>query len=61
MEELGILNSHSLILARDLNCTLGIKELWGQVRVVDKMAQKLREIILLHSLIDVCPPKIVPT
>jgi len=60
MEDSRILNSPSPILAGDLNCNLGIKELWGQVMVVDKMAKTLREIILSHSLIDVFPQKKCP-
>lgn len=54
-------NSYYLTLAGDLNRTLGIEELWGQIRVVDIMAQKLREIILSNNFIDVCPPKNAPT
>lgn len=61
MEATGILHSPSLVWAGDLNCTLGIKELWGQSRAVGRMAQKLRDIILTHNLIDVCPPKNSPT
>eukprot|EP00253_Pinus_taeda_P006521 PITA_06521 len=61
MEVLGILIAPSLILAGDLNSTLGIEKLWGQSKVVDKMAEKLREIFLVHNLIDVFPPKNAPT
>ena len=60
VEVSGILNDTSLILAGDLNCTLCIEELWGQSRVADKMAHKLREIIFTHNLIDICPPKLRP-
>jgi endonuclease/exonuclease/phosphatase family metal-dependent hydrolase len=57
----GLLDSNNLILACDLNFTLGADEVRGATTQLDKLAEYFKDMMLEHHLIDLVPVEIVPT
>lgn len=51
----------SLIIVGDLNCTICLNEIWGCSRKVDVMVDYIKDIILKHNLVDICPSMFIPT
>jgi hypothetical protein len=51
----GILDFKNLILAGDLNFTIGVNEVWGASSHLDKMANFFKDLLLTHHLIDLAP------
>lgn len=50
----------SLVMAGDLNCTIGMDEVWERSRKVDAMVDLIKYIIVDYNFVDIYPSKIVP-
>jgi len=59
--ESELLDLSSLIIAGDLNCTIDFNEIWGCTRRVNVMANHIKDIILEHNLVDICPSSLIPS
>lgn len=56
-----ILDLSSLIIARYLNYTIGLNEVWERSRNVDDLVDRVKDIIIDHNLVDIFPSMIIPT
>lgn len=56
-----ILKLVSLIIAGDLNCMIGLDELWGHSGKVDTMAEVIIDAIMDYNYVDIFHSKVVPT
>ena len=56
-----LLNSQNLILARDLNFTLSLAEIWGHNAKMDPMAFYFKNLLESFDLVDIFPPMLEPT
>lgn len=50
----------SLTITGDLNCTIGLGEVWGRSRKVDPLARMIGNMIMEHNFVDICPSKMAP-
>jgi hypothetical protein len=57
----GLLATKILILARDLNFTTGVDEVWGPTTHLDRHANYFHDLIKDHLLVDLAPDILVPT
>jgi endonuclease/exonuclease/phosphatase family metal-dependent hydrolase len=57
----GLLDTKNLILAGDLNFTIGADEVWGASAHLDKLADYFKDLMLAHHLIDLAPVAPTPT
>jgi len=51
----------SLIIAMDLNCTVGLDEVWGRSRKIDLLVGMICNTIMAHNFVDIFPAKMDPT
>lgn len=56
----GIWKIETLLIAGDLNCTLGPDEVWGKGKNSDPIGEKIREAMLHNNLVDICPNFLAP-
>lgn len=47
----GILDDEALLIAGDLNCTMGRDEVWGRGKKADSIGEKMKEAIMLCNLL----------
>ena len=57
----GLLNLPNLILAQDLNFTLGANDIWGMKAQLDPLASFFSQLIKDHSFVDLAPACAGPT
>jgi endonuclease/exonuclease/phosphatase family metal-dependent hydrolase len=61
LEAKGLLDQSNLILAGDLNFSMGVDEVWGVSALIDSQATFFRDLFTKHHLVDVKPSEVVPT
>lgn len=57
----GILENEALLVAGDLNCTLGPDEVWGKGKIADSIGEKIKEAMFQYNYVDICPKSLSPT
>jgi len=59
--ESEILYIDFLMIAGDLNVSLSMEEIWGAKKKSNPIADRIKNELLCKNLIDILPPKMVPT
>eukprot|EP00253_Pinus_taeda_P003346 PITA_03346 len=57
----GIMENEALLIAGDLNSTLGPDEVWGKGKKVDAIGEKIKESMLQFNYVDICLKTLSPT
>lgn len=57
----GVLALVTLVMVRDLNCIIGLDEVWGKSKRVDAMAELIKDIIIHHNFVEIFPSMFAPT
>jgi hypothetical protein len=61
VEAKGLLAQSDLILAGDLNFSMGIDEVWGATALIDPLAVFFKDLFANNHLVDVVPAEVLPT
>ena len=61
MTDGGLLLLPNLVLAGDLNVTIGASKIWGNKADLDPLAHYFSQLIVDNGLVDLAPPCAGPT
>ena len=61
LEAFGLINNGNLILGGELNLTMALMEVWSINSRSDPLEDDFSSLFERHNLVDIEPPKLIPT